>query len=159
VVKLLLIEPHELLNTADAGGEHIAQNDVLELRQLGLLARNMGDQISWHVVLAIKQDQLDNFQALTREMVDFTRTEPGVLCYQRFASEDGKFVHGYERYADSAAALAHLRDFATLFSERFSALVDREQFMVFGQPSHELRTVLDRFGAIYLRPFGDLGYW
>ena len=37
----------------------------------------MGNQISWHVVLAIKQDQLDDFQALTREMVEFTRTEHG----------------------------------------------------------------------------------
>jgi len=119
----------------------------------------MCDQISWHVVPAIKQDQLDNFQALTREMVDFTRTESGVLCYQRFASEDGKFVHGYERYADSAAALAHLRNFATLFSERLSALVDRERFTVFGQPSRELWAVLDCFGAIYLRPFGDLAYY
>jgi quinol monooxygenase YgiN len=119
----------------------------------------MGDQISWHVVLAIKQDQLDNFQALTREMVDFTRTESGVLCYQRFVRDDGKFVHGYERYADSAAALAQLQNFATVFSERFSALVEREGFTVFGQPSHELRALLDRFGAIYLRPFGDLAYW
>jgi quinol monooxygenase YgiN len=119
----------------------------------------MGNQISWHVVLAIKQDQLENFQALTREMVDFTKTESGVLCYQRFASEDGKFVHVYERYADSAAALSHLRNFATLFGERFSALVNRERFTVFGQPSHKLRAVLDRFGAIYLRPFGDLAYW
>ena len=119
----------------------------------------MGNQISWHVVLAIKQDQLDDFQALTREMVEFTRTESSVLSYQRFASEDGKFVHGYERYADSAAALAHLRNFTALFSERFSTLVDRSRFTVFGQPSHELQAVLDRFGAICLKPFGDFAYW
>lgn len=120
---------------------------------------NMGNQISWHVELAIKEDQLDGFQTLTREMVEFTRSEPGVLSYQRFASEDGKFVHGYERYADSAAALVHLRNFATLFGERFSTAVDRRRFTVFGQPSHELRAVLDRFGAIYLKPFGDFAYW
>ena len=116
----------------------------------------MGNQISWHVVLAIKQDQLDDFQALTREMVEFTRTESGVLSYQRFASEDGKFVHGYERYADSAAALAHLRNFTTLLSERFSTLVDRSRFTVFGQPSYELQAMLDRFGAICLKPFWRL---
>jgi quinol monooxygenase YgiN len=46
----------------------------------------MGNQISWHVVLAIKQDQLDDFQALTREMVEFTRTESGVLSYQRLVA-------------------------------------------------------------------------
>jgi hypothetical protein len=32
----------------------------------------MADQISWHVVLTIKQGQFDNFQMLTRETVDFT---------------------------------------------------------------------------------------
>src|SRR6516164_5222780 len=111
----------------------------------------MGNQISWHVVLAIKQDQLDDFQALTREMVEFTRTESGVLSYQRFASEDGKFVHGYERYADSAAALAHLRNFTTLFSERFSNLVDRSRFTVFGQPSHELQAMLNKCGRAPVR--------
>lgn len=119
----------------------------------------MSDQISWHGVLTIKQDQFDNFQALTREMVDFTRTESGILSYQRFVSEDGNFVHVYERYADSAAALAHLRNFATRFSERFSTMANRERFTVFGQPSNELREVLDSFGARYLRSFGDLAYW
>jgi hypothetical protein len=37
----------------------------------------MGNQISWHVELAIKEDQLDGFQMLTREMVEFTRSELG----------------------------------------------------------------------------------
>jgi quinol monooxygenase YgiN len=69
----------------------------------------MGDQISWHVELAVKPGQIENFQALTGEMVESTRDEPGVLDYERFVSDDGKFVHVYERYADSAAAVAHLR--------------------------------------------------
>jgi len=69
----------------------------------------MSDQISWYVELAVKPSQLDNFQALTGEMVKATRRERGVLAYQRFVSADCKLVLLYERYADSAAALAHLR--------------------------------------------------
>jgi quinol monooxygenase YgiN len=118
----------------------------------------MGDQISWHVELAVKPGQFKNFQVLTGEMVESTRDELGVLNYERFVSDDGKFVHVYERYADSAAAVAHLRRFGKNFSERFLAMVDRTQFTVFGNPSDELRGLLDRFGVTYLRPFGDVAY-
>ncbi|SRR5712692_5737185 len=64
----------------------------------------MSDQVSWQVELAVKPGELDNFRTLTEEMVECTRGEPGVLSYERFVSEDGKVVHVYERYADSAPA-------------------------------------------------------
>ena len=52
----------------------------------------MSDQISWHVQLAVKPGQLDNFRALTTEMLESTRQEVGVLNYERFVSADGNFV-------------------------------------------------------------------
>jgi quinol monooxygenase YgiN len=125
----------------------------------GYEAHHMGEQISWRVELAVKPGRLENFLALTGEMVTATRDEPGALSFQRFASQDGRFVHVYERYADSAAALAHLRKFETIFSGRFVAMVDRTRFTVYGNPNDELRALLDGFGATYLRPFGDFAYW
>jgi quinol monooxygenase YgiN len=119
----------------------------------------MDDGISWYVQLAVKPGQIENFKALTRDMVECARHEPGVLSYQRFVSDDNKFVHVYERYADSAAAVAHLRKFGKKFSERFLAMVERTHFLVFGAPSNELRELLDGFGATYLKPLGDLPYW
>src|SRR5216683_2022427 len=119
----------------------------------------MGDQVSWLVELAIKPGQLNNFRKLTGEMVESTQVEPGVLSYERFVSEDGKVVHVYERYADSSAALAHLRTFSQKFAARFLRMVERTRFTVFGVPTEELRGVLDGFGAIYLKPFGDFKYW
>jgi quinol monooxygenase YgiN len=119
----------------------------------------MAGEILWHVELKVKPGQLGNFRTLTREMVAVTRREPGVLSYQRFASEDGTIIHVYERYADSAAALAHLEAFAKRFADRFSAMVERKTFTVFGYPSTELKAVLDRFHAVYLMPFGDFDYW
>jgi quinol monooxygenase YgiN len=117
---------------------------------------HMSDQISWHVQLAVKPGQLDNFRALTTEMVESTRQVAGVLNYERFVSADGNFVHVYERYTDSTTAVAHLQRFTKNFSDRFMMMVERTHFTVFGNPSDELRGLLDQFGATYLRPFGDL---
>jgi quinol monooxygenase YgiN len=69
----------------------------------------MDRQVVWQVELVVKPGTLDNFRALTGEMVEATRGEPGVLNYERFISADGTVIHLYERYADSAAAVAHLR--------------------------------------------------
>jgi len=123
------------------------------------IAYQMGDQISWCVELAVKPGQLDNFQALTGEMVEAARREHGVLAYQRFVSADCKLVLVYERYADSAAALAHLRQFEKNFAKRFLEMAERTRFTVLGNPSDELRALLDGFGARYLEPFGDFAYW
>ena len=119
----------------------------------------MGDQISWWVELAVKPGQLDNFRALTAEMTATTRRERGVLSYQRFVSDDCKFIHVYERYVDSAAAEAHLRQFEKNFAGRFLDMANRTRFIVFGNPSDELKVLLDGFGATYLKPFGDIPYW
>ena len=35
-------------------------------------------------------------------------------------------------------------------------MVQRKTFTVFGNPSAELKAVLDKFNAMYLKPFGDL---
>ncbi len=119
----------------------------------------MSDQISWCVELAIKPGRLESFKELTGEMVGSTRSERGVLTYHRFVSDDDKVVHVYEQYADSEAALAHLQKFAAKFGARFSSMVDRMRFTVYGTPSAELKALLDGFGAIYLRRFGDFDYW
>ena len=111
-----------------------------------------GDQISWCVELAVKPGELDNFRALTNEMVNSTMEEPGVLIYERFLSEDGKVVHLYERYADSSAAVTHLLAFQKLHGERFMKMVDRKRFTVFGSPSEALRNILNGLGATYATP-------
>jgi hypothetical protein len=41
----------------------------------------MSKQISWRVVLVVKHGQINNFQALTEEMVESTRQELGALIY------------------------------------------------------------------------------
>jgi quinol monooxygenase YgiN len=114
----------------------------------------MSEEVSWHVELAIKPGKLEDLRALTDEMVAATRLEPGTLNYQRFVTDNGEFLHIYERYANCEAALAHLKNFTARFGERYSALVERRRFVLFGAPSGELRGFLDQFGTVYARPFG-----
>ena len=78
----------------------------------------MSEEVSWHVELAIKPGRLDELRALTDEMGAAARLEPGTLDYQRFVTEHGEFLHIYERYANSATALTHLKNFTARFGER-----------------------------------------
>ena len=47
-------------------------------------------------------------------------------------------------YQNSEAAIAHLQKVAVTFGERYATMVERN---VFGNPSGELRTLLDRYGS------------
>ncbi len=116
--------------------------------------RHMSDQVSWLLELAVKPGELDNLRALMAEMVESTQGEPGTLAYEWSIDEGGGVVHVYERYADSAAVMAHLGTFGKRFADRFLGAVGPTRFTVFGTPSAELRAALDGFGATYLQPFG-----
>jgi class 3 adenylate cyclase/quinol monooxygenase YgiN len=108
--------------------------------------------VSWIEELSVKPGRLEEFLALTNSQVAATRREPGTLVYERFVSDDGSVVHIYERYADSAAVIAHLSRFESDFRERFYALVDHVSFTVYGAPTPEVRAALGAHGAqSYLR--------
>lgn len=113
----------------------------------------MNSKISWQVELAVKPGELDNFRALTSEMVEYARHESGILIYERFISDDGKVVYVYERYADSSSAISHLQAFKAIYGKRFVDMVERKRFTVFGIPSDDLKEMLDGFDATYLAPF------
>lgn len=119
----------------------------------------MSDEIAWRVVLAVKPNRFDNLERLTGEMVKSARAELGCLSYQRFATEDRKIVHVYERYSNSGAALEHLKIFTRQFGARYTEMVERTQFTVYGFPSSELRKVLDQFSPQYLHQLGQWEYW
>ena len=109
----------------------------------------MSNQISWHVELQVKAGQLDALCALTDEMVESTKREPGALIYERYIGEDRQVVHVFERYVDADAAVAHLTAFGKTYGERFGKMVERKRFTVFGTPSVELKAILDPLGATY----------
>ena len=114
----------------------------------------MGDQVSWVLEVAVKPGQLETFRSLMEEMVASTRGEPGTLIYEWYVSDDGRVVHLIERYADSAATVAHVATFGEKFAGRFLAAVDPTRFTVMGSPNDEAQAALIGFGPAYLQPFG-----
>ena len=114
----------------------------------------MSTVVSWNLQLAVRDGRLDDFRSLMNEMVEFTRAEAGAQAYEWFVTEDGTACHIYERYADSDATMVHLATFGSVFAERFLSCVEPTGFSVYGDPSDEVRGVLDGFGAVYMGWFG-----
>ncbi|TIW61021.1 MAG: antibiotic biosynthesis monooxygenase [Mesorhizobium sp.] len=114
----------------------------------------MSGHVSWVIEVAVKPGELDNFRGLIKEMIESTRSESGTLMYEWSISEDGSVVHGYERFTDSEAAVAHLSAFAEKFAKRFLAAVDPTRLSVYGTPSDDARGTLAALGPAYLAALG-----
>lgn len=114
----------------------------------------MANEISWVLEVAVKAGALDGFKVLMKEMVKSTLDEPGTLTYEWFITGDGKAVHVYERYSDSAATLIHLGHFSEQFAARFLAAVDPTRLTVYGSPNDAVKSGLAAFNPTYLAPFG-----
>jgi quinol monooxygenase YgiN len=114
----------------------------------------MSEAVSWVLELAVKDGQLDAFKALAQEMSEATQAdEPGATHYEWFIDDDGKNIHIFERYVDSAATMVHLGNFGAKFAERFMACVDPTRFMVYGDPSAEVRGAVAGLGAAHMTQF------
>ena len=113
----------------------------------------MSDVVSWVAEFSIKPGQLDSFKSLVGELVQSNREEADVLAYEFFLSEDNSSCHIYERYADSAAVVAHLGAFHEKFAERFMSAVSLTRFTVYGPASDEIKGVLGGVGANFMDQF------
>jgi quinol monooxygenase YgiN len=108
-------------------------------------------EISWVFEAAIKPDDLDEYGALAREIsADNQAAEPGQQIFEWFV--DGQDVHIYERYQDSAAAVAHVQRFVEHFAGRFLSLCTPTRMSVYGEPSDELKEAVAGFNPRYLDP-------
>ena len=114
----------------------------------------MSDTVSWNVHMSVREGQLNDARELMTEMVESTCGEVGTLGYEWFLGADGTVCHLNERYADSDAAMVHLGTFGAKFVERFLGCFEPTSLHVYGEPSDEVRAVLDGFGAVYLGTFG-----
>lgn len=111
----------------------------------------MSEVVSWVTEASIKSGQLGNFKVLVEELVQSTRDEPNTLAYEWFLDEDNSSLHIYERYADSAATMAHLGTLGEKgFMERILSMVDITRITVYGSPNDELKGVLGGFGATFM---------
>jgi quinol monooxygenase YgiN len=115
----------------------------------------MSEAVHWIVEFDVKDGKLEELKSVMNDMVTATKAnEPDTKSYEWFISGDGKRLHIYERYANSAAVLIHMKTFGEKFAERLLATADATRFVVYGNPTAEAKNVLDGFGARY---FGQIG--
>jgi len=115
----------------------------------------MSEHVYWILDVGIKPGQLEAFKALMTEMVAATEAnEPGTLSYEWTLSADQGTCHIYERYADSAAVMTHLKWFGEECAARFMAVAEPHRITVYGTPDATTRKALDRMGAVYMAPIG-----
>lgn len=111
----------------------------------------MSTELSWVFEAAVKPDALDEYGALARKIsADNRAAEPGQKVFEWFM--DGQDVHIYERYQDSAAALAHVQRFVENFASSFLSLCTPTRMSVYGEPSDELKAAIAGFNPRYLEP-------
>ncbi len=114
----------------------------------------MSANISFHIQTSVLEGRLSDARDLMTDMVESSRGEVGTLGYEWFLHDDGTVCHIQDRYADSDAAMTHLGNFGSGFAERFLQCFELTGFFVYGEPSDEVRAVLDGFGAVYLGTWG-----
>ena len=119
-------------------------------REAFVTSTEHGHEVAWLLELSVNAGQFDAVWALMEEMVVSTRAEPGALGYAWFMGEENRTVALYERYADSAAVLAHMATFGERFAPRFLAAMTPTRLTVFGDPSEEARQTLAGLNPTYL---------
>ena len=108
----------------------------------------MSDQVYWLLELNVNSGKSQSGKDLMDEMVAATKaSEPGTLNYEWNMNSDETVIHIFERYADSAATLAHLGNFGANFAERFMECFSLVGFKVYGNPSSEVVSAVSGFGA------------
>jgi quinol monooxygenase YgiN len=113
----------------------------------------MSEEISWLLEVAILPGQLDNFRAVSSDLVASSQPEPGTRIYEWFLSADGTIGHIYERYQNSAAVVAHTKSFGP-FAERFMQSCRPTHFHVYGSPNEDAKKAIADLGPVYLSLMG-----
>ena len=99
--------------------------------------------VAWMFELAVREGREAEFQTLMAEMAKATeRNEPGTLEYEWFLSADGRQVHLWERYVDSAAALTHLKTFGDRFMRRFFDVLAPVRITIYGAAGEAVRAAM-----------------
>jgi quinol monooxygenase YgiN len=114
----------------------------------------METSVAWMVEGTLKPGKLDDLKTLLDEMVAGTSEEPGTRNYEWYISEDGTKVHGWEKYADSAATLEHVKGFGEKWADRFMDCLDMTGFSVYGTPDDSVKEYIAGWGPQY---YGVMG--
>ena len=118
----------------------------------------MSGAISWNLRLDLKAGKADDFRTLVQEQLESTASEPGTVLYECFINDADTEAQMYERYADSAAALAHLATFYERFMERMMQCANPMGFDVYGEPDQAVKDALSPANPRYFQTLGGVAH-
>ena len=113
----------------------------------------MRDEIYWVVTCSVHPGKFEEFKGVVTPLVAATKAESGSLAYDYSVNDDETMVHIFEAYRDSEAVVNHVTKTFSQFADRFSACVDVDGFVVYGNPDVAATEILDGFGSVYMTPF------
>lgn len=114
----------------------------------------MNENIFWVFETEVSGD-LEKIVSLMDEMTEYTKANaPGTLFFELYISEDNKKVTLFERFDNSASALAQATIFRKNFAMRYMENLKPKKFTVFGNPDETLKAALDKLGSVYMIPIG-----
>ena len=93
----------------------------------------MNEHIHFVVDYIVNEGMEDEFLQVGEELVKMSLGESGTLAYEWYTS-DGIHYHFYERYCNSEAVLAHLRNFAK-YADRLAAAGNARIIALYGDAS------------------------
>ncbi len=116
----------------------------------------MSGQVTVLVELAIADGKADEFAEISQREREIAKSkEPGTLSFSQFFNDDRSVAVSLERYADSDALVAHMKNARENVShvEEIAKIVRVE---VFGDVSDEVKATFKAFDAQIFQPFLDL---
>jgi quinol monooxygenase YgiN len=115
----------------------------------------MTENVYWVFELAINPGRFEDLKTLMAAMVEAAqKNEAGTLNYEWAISDDRQVCQSYERFQDSAAAMAHMESFGANFTARFMEMVKPIRLVVYGTPSAQVKDAIAGLNPIYMAPFG-----
>jgi quinol monooxygenase YgiN len=101
------------------------------------------------VSFVVSAEQLEEFKSVAQAMTAVTKSEPGTLGYEWFASADGKRFRLVEAYVDSSAIAAHFMGPAVQqWVPKLAAVCKVDGFEIYGDPGPMVAEMAGGLGAV-----------
>ena len=110
------------------------------------------------VSFSVTDAQMSAFKSIAAEMTEGTKSEPGTLGYEWFASADGKRFRLVETYADAAAVEAHfMGPVVQQMVPKLAAVCAVDGFEFYGDPGPKVSAMAAGFGAVFFQYWMGIG--
>lgn len=119
-----------------------------------LISSGSNTWVSWTITCSCKPESFDQITALASKMTEyFQSNEPDTTNFVFSVNSSHDEIHVYERYANSAQALLHMKAFGDLFGSDFMSLLTPVKVVAYGFPTDDLTAALSALSPVQMTSF------